>query len=60
MGKIGEQTVVVLLAIVGVAVLAVLVSRNANTAGVISAFGTQFNNALGAAIRPVTGVGNLG
>lgn len=44
-------------AIVGVAVLAVLVSRNANTAGVISAGGNAFSRALGAAVSPVTGGG---
>jgi len=60
MGKIGEQVVVILLAIVGVAILAVLVSKQSNTTGVISAFGTNFSNALGAALRPVTGVGGLG
>lgn len=50
-------------AIVGVAIIAVLVSRNANTAGVISAGGQAFSGALGVAISPVTGgagFGNIG
>lgn len=51
---------VVALAIVGVASLAVLVSRNANTAGVITASGNAFTNALGVAISPVTGGGGGG
>lgn len=42
-------------AIVGVAILAVLVSKNANTAGVISAAGSAFGNDLGVAVSPVTG-----
>lgn len=53
MGRMGEQVTVVLLAIVGVAVLAVLVSKNANTSGVIAAVGSGFGNALSAAISPV-------
>lgn len=48
---------VVAIAIVGVATLAVLVSRNANTVGVITAAGSAFTNALGVAISPVTGGG---
>lgn len=47
----------VLLAIVGVAMIAVLVSRNANTAGVLQAGGSSFSQALGTAISPVTGTG---
>lgn len=50
----------ILTAIVGVAILAVIVSKNANTAGVITAGGTAFATALGAAEAPVTGGGGLG
>lgn len=46
---------VVALAIVGVASLAVVVSKNANTANVIQASGNAFTNALGVAVSPVTG-----
>lgn len=42
-------------AIVGVAILAVLVSKNANTSGVIKAAGDSFSGALGAAVSPITG-----
>jgi hypothetical protein len=42
-------------AIVGVALLAVLVSKNANTSGVISAAGQAFSGALSAAVSPITG-----
>jgi acid phosphatase family membrane protein YuiD len=47
----------ILMAIVGVAIIAVLVSKNANTTGVISAGGSAFSGALGTALSPVTGGG---
>lgn len=59
MGKTGEQLVVVALAIISVATLAVIVSNNANTTGVLSAFGNAFSGALGAALKPVSGTGGL-
>lgn len=49
----------VALAIVGLAILAVIVSNNANTAGVISSAGSAFASDLSAAVSPVTG-GGLG
>ena len=49
------SVVTVLTAIIGVAIIAVLVSKNANTSGVISAGGSAFSQALGTAISPVTG-----
>lgn len=51
----GEKLVTIAVAIVGVATLAVLVSRNANTSGVISAAGNAFSGALRAATGPVSG-----
>lgn len=56
----GEKLVTIGVAIVGVATLAVLVSRNANTAGVIRAGGSAFSEALRAATGPVTGGGGIG
>lgn len=47
-------------AIIGVAIIAVLVSRNANTGGVIGAAGQAFAQDLGAAVSPVTGGGGIG
>lgn len=44
-------------AIIGVAILAVLVSRNANTEGVIKSAGGAFSGALMAAVSPVSGGG---
>lgn len=63
MGKAGEQIVVVLMAIIGVAVLAVIVSKNAQTTSVIGAVASGFNNSLSAALSPITGstgIGNFG
>lgn len=42
-------------AIVGVAIIAVLVSNRANTSGVITSAGQAFANDLLAAVSPVTG-----
>jgi hypothetical protein len=53
------SVVTVLTAIVGVAIIAVLVSKNANTAGVIQAGGSAFGGALGVALSPVTGGGGF-
>jgi hypothetical protein len=58
MNEAVAQIAAVALAIVGVASLAVLVSKNANTSGVISASGQAFSQALGVAVSPVTGATN--
>lgn len=50
-----EAAVTILTAIVGVAILSVLVSQKSNTTGVIQAFGSAFTNSLGIAEAPVTG-----
>lgn len=49
------QIVTVLTAIVGVALLAVLVSKRSQTPEVISSFGGAFADALRAATSPVSG-----
>lgn len=59
MSKIGEQITVILIAIIGVATLAVILSRNSNTTGVISAASAGFSQSLAAALSPVTGSGTL-
>lgn len=50
-----SSVVTVLLALVGVAIVAVLVSQNAQTGSVITAGGNAFTGGLGAALSPVTG-----
>jgi glycerol uptake facilitator-like aquaporin len=46
-----------LIAIVGLAVVAVLVSKSANTGNVFTSAGTGFASVLNAATSPVTGQG---
>jgi hypothetical protein len=53
--KVGDAIVTVLLAVVGVAVVAVLVSNNANTGNVLGSSGKAFAQALGCAVSPITG-----
>jgi len=57
MNDLTHGFVSIALAIVGLAILATLVSRNANTAGVFSAAGSAFGGALSAAEGPVLGGG---
>lgn len=52
-----NSLVTIATAIIGVAILAVLVSRNANTAGVLGAAGKAFSGALSTALSPVAGSG---
>jgi len=51
------QMVVVLTGIIGVAIIATLVSRNAQTPEVINSFFSGFSQSLNAATGPVTGNG---
>lgn len=57
MSNIQETVVTIATAIVGLAILATLVSQRANTAGVIRSAGGAFTDALQAATAPVTGSG---
>lgn len=51
------SVITVLTAIIGVAIIAVLVSRNAATSQVITSGGQAFSSVLGTALSPVTGTG---
>lgn len=55
MNELWQGVVTIAVAIIGVATLAVLVSKNANTSQVINSAGSAFAQALGAATAPVTG-----
>lgn len=55
-----SSVVTVATAIVGLAIIAVLVSSNAATGSVISAAGGAFAQDLSAAVAPVTGSGGFG
>jgi PRD1 phage membrane DNA delivery len=52
--------VTVVMAIIGVAIIAILVSRNANTTSVLQSAGGAFQGALGTALSPVTGASSFG
>lgn len=61
--KIGDSIVTVITAIIGVAIIAVLVSKQAETSAVIKSAGGAFSQVLAAAVNPVSnasGLGNLG
>lgn len=55
MNSMVEAASSIALAVIGLAVVAVLVSKNANTSGVIQASASGLANNIGAAISPVTG-----
>ena len=55
MNQLTEAAVTIAIAVIGLAIVAVLVSRKANTAGVIQAGASGFGNDIGVAISPVTG-----
>jgi PRD1 phage membrane DNA delivery len=53
--KFGDAIITVLTAIIGVAIIAVLVSSKAQTGQVLTAGGNAFSKILGAAVNPVSG-----
>jgi len=55
MGQITEMLLTIAMGVIGVAILAILISKNSNTAGVIQASASGFGNVLDVAISPVTG-----
>lgn len=55
MEQFTTSIVTVLMAIIGVAIVAVLVSPKANTGQVLTAGGSAFSGVLGTALSPVTG-----
>lgn len=59
MNKLTGSIVSIAVAIIGLATLAVLVSRQADTGNVIRSAGQAFSGAIGAAVSPVTGGGGF-
>lgn len=57
--KIISEGVTILAAIVGLATIAVLVSKQANTSSVLTSGGTAFSSILKAAVSPISGSGGL-
>lgn len=60
MGDVTSSAVTVILAIIGVALVAVLVSKNANTSGVLGATSSGLAGLIGAATAPLSGGGFTG
>lgn len=58
MEKFTLPLISILTAIIGVAIIAVLVSKNANTGDVIQKAGQAFSQILGVAVSPVNGSSN--
>jgi len=56
--KAGEMIIGIVSMIIGVAVLAVILSKQANTSSVISAFGAAVSQMLTTAISPITSGGS--
>jgi len=54
MEKFGDAIIAVLIAVVGVATAAVIFSKKADTANVITSGGTAFANIIKAAVGPVS------
>lgn len=60
MSELWQGVITIASAIVGLAILAVLVSNSANTSGVIQSAAGGFAEDLSAAVSPVTGGGGFG
>ncbi len=60
MDNITGGIVTILLAVIGVATLAVIVSKSSNTSSVIASGGGAFSQILSAAVSPITGTGGFG
>jgi hypothetical protein len=60
MNEMWTGVVSIATAIIGVAILAVIVSKNAQTGNVITAAGNALSTDIGAAVSPVTGGGGIG
>ena len=56
-GDAVAAVVTVITAIIGIAIVAVLVSKNAQTAGVLQAGGSALSGIINAAVSPVSGGG---
>jgi hypothetical protein len=55
MNELTSGLITIGVAIIGVATLAVIVSRNSNTTGVITATASGFSQSLATALSPITG-----
>lgn len=60
MGNIGPAIVTIIAGVIGLAIVAVIVSKNAQTPTVLTSGGTALSSIIGAAVSPVTGSNNFG
>lgn len=60
MNNIMKEIGVIAAGIIGLAIVAVLVSQRAQTGNVITSAGRAFSGAIGAAVSPVTGSSSVG
>jgi hypothetical protein len=60
MGAIGPGLITIVGGIIGLAIVAVLVSQKAQTSGVVQAGGTALSQIIGAAVAPVSQNNNFG
>jgi hypothetical protein len=58
MGNIGPAFVAIVMGVIGLAIVAVLVSQKASTSSVIQAGGSALSGIIGAAVGPVSGSGS--
>lgn len=55
MSNIGPAFVSIIAGVIGLAIIAVIVSKNANTSSVISGTGSALSSIISAAVSPVSG-----
>lgn len=55
MGHFGDQVVAILTAIIGVAIVAVIVSKRSDTTNVVSSAFSAFSGLVSTAVSPITG-----
>ena len=55
MNSIGPNVIIVVSGIIGLAMVAVLVSQKAQTSSVLTGAGTALSSVIGAAVAPVSG-----
>jgi preprotein translocase subunit SecD len=55
MDKAGHVLTEIIIGVIGLAIVAVVVSQSAQTSGVISSFGTALSGVIKAAVAPVSG-----
>lgn len=57
MGEIGKAMTGIVMAVIGIAILSVIVSSKANTSGVIQSAASGLGNIIAVAVSPVSGSG---